>query len=89
MTILAYPTATVDLKRNTDKKKQFIDALRDPGMGLRIMQARVVDLNPAVCHAVELQAFQSAERKIQESQGYVRATGKDISDVKENNTEKL
>lgn len=57
-------------------------------MGLRIMQARVVDLNPAVCHAVELQAFQSAERKIQDSQGYVRATGKDISDVKENNTEK-
>lgn len=58
-------------------------------MGLRIMQARVVDLNPAVCHAVELQAFQSAERKIQDSLGYVRATGKDISDVKENNTEKV
>lgn len=89
MTILAYQTATVDLKRNTDTKKQFIDALRDPGMGLRIMQARVVDLNPAVSHAVELQAFQSAERKIQDSQGYVRATGKDISDVKENNTEKV
>lgn len=57
-------------------------------MGLRITQARLVDLNPAVRHAVELHAFQSAERKIQDSQGYVRAAEKDISDVKENDTEK-
>lgn len=57
-------------------------------MGLRITQARLVDLNPAVRNAVELHAFQSAERKIQDSQGYVRAADKDISDVKENKTEK-
>lgn len=80
MTILAYPTATVDLKRNTDKK----NALRDPGMGLRIMQARVVDLNPAVCHAVELQAFKVLKeryriaRDMSEQRGRTLAMSKKI-----------
>lgn len=58
-------------------------------MRLRIKQARPVDLNDAVRHAVELQAFQSADKKMQESQGYVRAAEKDISEVKESNTEKV
>lgn len=88
LTNLAYPTATVDLKEIL-AKEQFIDALRDPDMRLRIKQARPVDLNDAVRHAVELQAFQSADKKMQESQGYVRAAEKDISEVKESNTEKV
>jgi hypothetical protein len=54
-------------------KEQFVDALRDPDMRLRIKQTQPVDLNDAVRHAVELQAFQSADRRIQENQGYVIA----------------
>lgn len=46
-------------------------------------------MNDAVRHVVELQAFQSADRKMQESQGYIRAAEKDISDVKESSTEKV
>ena len=46
-------------------------------MRLRIKQARPTDLNDAVRHAVELQAFQSSDKKIQESQGFVRALEND------------
>lgn len=67
LTNLAYPTATADLKEIL-AEEQFIDALRDPDMSLRIKQARPVDLNDAVRHAVELQAFQSADKKMQENQ---------------------
>ena len=41
-------------------------------MRLRIKQARPVDLNDAVRHAVELDAFNSAERRQTGSQGYMR-----------------
>lgn len=58
-------------------------------MRLRIKEPRQVDLKDAVRHAVELQAFQSADKKMQESQGYVRAAEKDISEVKESNTENV
>jgi hypothetical protein len=57
---------TIDLKEIL-AKEQFVDALRDPDMRLRIKQTRPVDLNDAVRHAVELQAIQSADRKIQEN----------------------
>jgi hypothetical protein len=60
---LAYPTATIDLKEIL-AKEQFVDAMRDPDMRLRIKQARPVDLNDAVRHAVELQAFQNADRRM-------------------------
>jgi hypothetical protein len=60
---LAYLTATINLKEIL-AKEQFVDALQDPKMRLRIKQARSVDLNDAVRHAVELQAFQSADRRI-------------------------
>lgn len=44
-----------------------------------------------MCHAVELEAFHSADRMMQESQGdmYVRATENDTSDVKESNTKQV
>ncbi|XP_053391020.1 uncharacterized protein LOC128553858 [Mercenaria mercenaria] len=41
-------------------------------MRLRVKQARPIDLNDAVRHAVELDAFNSAERKHLESQGFMR-----------------
>ena len=52
LTNLAYPTATVDLKEIL-AKEQFIDAIKDSDMRLRIKQARPTDLNDEVRHAVE------------------------------------
>ena len=68
---MAYPTAPADV-RETLAKEQFIDALVSSDMRLRIKQARLSDLNDAVRHAVELDAFNSAERKQIENQGYMR-----------------
>ena len=70
---LAYPTAPADL-RETLAKEQFIDALVSSDMRLRIKQARPTSLNMAVRHAVELEAFNKAERKQMEGQGFMRAT---------------
>jgi hypothetical protein len=56
---LAYPTAPNEV-RETLAKEQFIDALIEVGMRLRIKQARLVNLNYAVRHAVELEAFNKA-----------------------------
>ncbi|CAC5414320.1 unnamed protein product [Mytilus coruscus] len=52
-------------------------------MRLRIKQARPVDLNDAVRHAVELEAFNKAEITREEGKGYLRATNTDadISDT--------
>lgn len=77
LTNLAYPTAPNDL-RETLAKEQFIDALVNSDMRLRIKQARPKNLNDAVRHAVELEAFNRAERKHLESEGYMRsASSKD------------
>ena len=54
-------------------KEQFIDALVSSGMRLRIKQARPTSLNMAIRHAVELEAFNKAERKHLEGQGFMRA----------------
>ena len=58
-------------------------------MRLRIKQASPVDLNDAITHAVELQAFQSSEVKMQETRGFVRAVEKDSPDDKSIKTDKL
>ena len=68
---LAYPTAPNEV-RETLAKEQFIDALIEVGMRLRIKQARLVNLNYAVRHAVELEAFNNAEIKKTEGKGYLR-----------------
>ena len=47
---------------------QFIDGIRYSDMRLRSKQARPTDLNDTVRHAVELQVFQSADKKMQERQ---------------------
>ena len=68
---LAYQTAPADL-RETFAKEHFIDALVSSDMRLRIKQARPTNLNMAVRHAVELEAFNKAEKKHLEGEGYMR-----------------
>ena len=70
LTNLAYPTAPCDV-RETLAKEQFIEALHSSEIRLRVKQARPSDLNDAVRHAVELEAYNRAERKKQEGQGYL------------------
>jgi hypothetical protein len=53
-------------------KEQFIDALGNSDMRLRVKQARPTDLNDAIRHVVELDAFNMAERRQTEDQGYLR-----------------
>ncbi|CAG2223243.1 unnamed protein product [Mytilus edulis] len=59
---LAYPTAPLEL-RDTLAKEQFIDALVDSEMRLRIKQSRPKGLNDAIRLAVELEAYNTAESK--------------------------
>ena len=79
MTNLAYPTAPSDL-RETLSKEQFIDALVSTDMRIRIKQARPVNLNDAIRHAVELVAYNRAERKHLEGQGFMRTTAEKADD---------
>ena len=72
LTNLAYPKAPTDV-RETLAKEQFIDSLVNSEMRLKIKQARPVDLNDAVRHAVELEAFYRAENR-QLGQGIIQAT---------------
>ena len=67
LTNLAYPSAPADIKE-TLAKEQFIDSLVNVDMRLRIKQARPTDLNDAVRHGVELEAFNRAERSKLEGQ---------------------
>ena len=71
LTNLAYPTVPADV-RETLAKDQFVDALANSDMRLRIKQARPVNLNDAVRHAVELEAYFKAEGKLRENRGYVQ-----------------
>lgn len=73
LTNLAYPTAPCDV-RETLAKEQFIDGLHSSDMRLRVKQARPKDLNDAVRHAVELEAYNRAERRKAEGQGYLCST---------------
>ena len=59
---LAYPTASSDIKE-TLAKDQFVDALVDSEMRIRIKQSRPTNLNEAIKLAVELEAYNRAERK--------------------------
>ena len=52
-------------------KEQFIDALISSDMRLRIKQARPTSLNMAVWHAVELEAFNKAEKMHIEGHGFM------------------
>ncbi|VDI63801.1 Hypothetical predicted protein [Mytilus galloprovincialis] len=70
---LAYPTAPLEL-RDTLAKEQFIDALVDSEMRLRIKQSRPKGLNDAIRLAVELEAYNTAESKTLNSIGHLRHT---------------
>lgn len=59
---LAYPKAPSEV-RDTLAMEQFLDALPDSDMRIRIKQARPGDLNDAIKHAVELKAYLRAEDK--------------------------
>ncbi|MCG7870401.1 MAG: hypothetical protein JAY74_29030, partial [Candidatus Thiodiazotropha taylori] len=87
LTNLAYPTAPNDL-RETLAKEQFIDALVNSDMRLRIKQARPKNLNDAVRHAVELEAFNRAERKHLEAEGYMRSASLKAPEEKNSSLEK-
>ena len=54
-------------------KEQFTDALHSSDMRLRVKQARPSDLDDAVRHAVELEAYNRAERRKTEGEGYFRS----------------
>ncbi|CAC5382568.1 unnamed protein product [Mytilus coruscus] len=73
---LAYPTAPLEL-RDTLAKEQFIDALVDSEMRLRIKQSRPKGLNDAIWLAVELEAYNTAESKTLKSMGHLRQTTSD------------
>ncbi|KAK3098374.1 hypothetical protein FSP39_018923 [Pinctada imbricata] len=70
LTNLAYPTVPQDV-REALAKDQFIDALCNSDMRIRIKQARPRNLNDAVRHAVELEAYFKAEGKLLESKSHV------------------
>ena len=86
LTNLAYPKAPSDV-RETLAKEQFVDALVNSEMRLKIKQARPVDLNDAVRHAVELEAFCRAETR-QAGQGFINtaASSESTDDKKLNET---
>ena len=59
---LAYSTASSDITE-TLSKDHFVDALVDSEMHNRIKQSRYSNLNEAMKLAVELEAYNRAERK--------------------------
>ena len=59
--------------KETLAKDSFIDALHDGDMRLKIRQARPRYLNDAIRHAVELEAFNRAETKRVENNGFLRS----------------
>ena len=67
---LAYSSAPIEVTE-TLAKEQFADALVSSDMRLRIKQSRPKDLNDAICHAVELDAFNNAEKRLHESNAFV------------------
>jgi hypothetical protein len=79
LTNLAYPTVPCDV-RETLAKDQFIDVLPSSEMRLRIKQARPVNLNGAVRHAVELEAYFKAEGKLRESKEYLHIVNSTSAD---------
>ncbi|VDI66468.1 Hypothetical predicted protein [Mytilus galloprovincialis] len=75
---LAYPTAPLEL-RDMLAKEQFLDALVDSEMRLRIKQSGPKGLNDAIRLTVELEAYNTAEGKRLNSMhmGHLRQTTSD------------
>ncbi|CAC5380851.1 unnamed protein product [Mytilus coruscus] len=73
---LACTTAPLEL-RDTLSKEQFLDALVDSEMRLKIRQSRLKGLNDAIRLAVELEAYNKAESRTLKSIGHLRQTTSD------------
>lgn len=73
---MAHPTAPADVKE-TFAKDHFIDALSMSDKRLTIMQARPKNLNEAVRHAIELEAFLKAEQRQGAVNPSIRALGQE------------
>ena len=71
LTNLAYPTAPGEV-RETLAKDQFIDALIDSDIRIRIKQSRPANLNEAISCAVELEAYNRVEKRDKEFRGHLR-----------------
>ena len=71
---LAYPIAQTEI-RETLSKDQFVDALQVFEMRFRIKQARPKYLNDAIQLAVELEAYNRAEKR-----NYARPTTSETID---------
>lgn len=71
LTNLAYPTAPGEV-RETLAKDQFIDALIDSDIRIRIKQSRPANLNEAISLAVELEAYNKVEKRDRELRGHLR-----------------
>ncbi|PJE78408.1 hypothetical protein CI610_02661 [invertebrate metagenome] len=72
LTYLAYPTVSRDVVEMM-AKDNFIDALPDGDMRLRIKQSRPKSLNEAVGLAVEIESFCKVERDRRDEMKYVRS----------------
>ena len=68
----AYPTAPGDV-RETLAKDQFIDALKDQEIRIKIKQSRPSNLNSAVQLAVELESYYRTEQQMMDNYGQYRA----------------
>ena len=88
LTNLAYSSAPIEV-RETLAKEQFVDALVSSDMRLRIKQSRPKDLNDAICHAVELDAFNNAEKRLHDSTDFVRATDTEGSSKSKSSVESM
>lgn len=69
---MAYPTAPGEV-RETLAKDEFIDALIDSEIRIRIKQSRPANLNEAISLAVELEAYNRVEKRDRELKGHLRA----------------
>lgn len=83
LTHLAYPSAPCEVTEMI-AKDQFVDALTDFDMRLRIQQSRPKSLNEAIRLAVEIEAFCRAERQRRDI-SYARGASGEKQDTQETN----
>ncbi|PJE78522.1 hypothetical protein CI610_02538 [invertebrate metagenome] len=88
---LAYPTVPSNV-RDTLAKQQFIESLADSEMRIRIKQARPQDLTNAIRLAVELEAYNRAEKHGKDGRSYLRTATSEESNpapTEKGETEKM
>lgn len=83
LTHLAYPSAPCEVAEMI-AKDQFVDALTDFDMRLKIQQSRPKSLNEAIRLAVEIEAFCRAERQRRDI-SYARGASGEKQDTQETN----